>query len=308
MNLYTHGGLYYPDRWIPIKLNNCEKLDEKELIEDHFKLIIINRGTAILRIGEKRVSIISPAVLCVNEREGVLIEKGIDFNAKSFYFNPQFINSNLNFEKIRGLEENISLTDIQDCYLFTPFIERNSNYYGQLEIDVMILNRFEWLLESIGKEIIKQKDQFWPCRIRTFFIELLFTLVRMYELPKYTAKNTVETTSSDVDEIILYLNTNYYKKITIKQLCKLFNINRTTLNRQFRDATGESVITYLINLRIKIATLMLKDTKITIGEIVDKVGFGGSAHFNKSFKKHTGYSPSEYRKKFTWHQSNTGAL
>lgn len=32
MNLYTHGGLYYPDRWIPIKLNNCETISELEKV------------------------------------------------------------------------------------------------------------------------------------------------------------------------------------------------------------------------------------------------------------------------------------
>jgi AraC family L-rhamnose operon regulatory protein RhaS len=121
-----------------------------------------------------------------------------------------------------------------------------------------------------------------------------------YRSPEEKTVDIVNSSSETVNKIILYLNSNYANKITIPELCALFNTNKTTIQEQFQNATGQSILAYLISLRVKLATLMLKDTGLTIAEIVERLGFSDSAHFNKMFKKLTGYSPNHYRKQFTW--------
>jgi AraC family L-rhamnose operon regulatory protein RhaS len=100
---------------------------------------------------------------------------------------------------------------------------------------------------------------------------------------------------SEMDKVILFLHTNYEQKITLNQLTELFHINRTTLSEEFIKATGLSVIDYLIKLRIKIASIFLSQTGIPISEILHRTGFNDSTHFGKMFRKHTGFSPSQYR-------------
>jgi AraC family L-rhamnose operon regulatory protein RhaS len=102
----------------------------------------------------------------------------------------------------------------------------------------------------------------------------------------------------NVDDIITYLHTNYQNKITLDLLASKFNSNRTTLNERFYKATNLSIINYLIDYRINLASTFLRDTLIPISEIIERVGFNDIAHFGRTFKKHTGMSPSKYRNKY----------
>ncbi|MEM7182103.1 MAG: AraC family transcriptional regulator [Spirochaetota bacterium] len=74
---------------------------------------------------------------------------------------------------------------------------------------------------------------------------------------------------------------------------------RTTLSKKFRESTGYSIISYLGKLRIKIASIMIRETTLPIVEILHRVGFEDSAHFGRAFKKEMGLSPGTFRKKFS---------
>ncbi len=59
-------------------------------------------------------------------------------------------------------------------------------------------------------------------------------------------------------------------------------------------------MTYLTQLRIRLAALMLRDTKLPISEVMWRVGFRDGTHFGRTFRKHTAQSPSEYREQYCW--------
>ncbi len=302
MELYVRACRFYPEisKEIPIAYNPSEKFDEISGLGERLRVILVQKGTGILSIDDKKISIVAPAVLCINEKESVHLVDSVKWDAQSFYFHPQFINYNFTFEKIRGNKKEFAITEKQETFLLDPFIERNDKYIGQLNIDSASIHYASGLFDSIRKEIEEQSHRLWSCRARSYFIELLFTLARAYSSPEEKSAGIVINSSETVDKIILYLNSNYSKKITIPELCTLFNTNKTTIQEQFQNATGQPIMAYLISLRVKLATLMLKDTGLTISEIVERLGFSDNAHFNKMFKKLIGYSPNQYRKQFTW--------
>ncbi len=152
--------------------------------------------------------------------------------------------------------------------------------------------------DSARNEVEEQSHRTWSCCARSYFLELLFILARIYEAPESKVCNNIDGSSALVTNVLLYISSNYDKRITISQICSTFNTNKTTLQKQFKLATGQSVIAYLAALRVKLATLMLKDTSITIPHIADRLGFSDSTHFNKTFQKLTGYSPGRYRSEF----------
>jgi AraC-like DNA-binding protein len=55
-------------------------------------------------------------------------------------------------------------------------------------------------------------------------------------------------------------------------------------------------LNYLINIRISEAIKLLKKKDVTITDIALDTGFYSSQHFSTTFKKLTGYTPSEFRK------------
>jgi len=302
MELCIYAERFYPDPGgkIPVAFDNVEKSQEIPGLYDRLRIVIITRGTGIIQIADRKFSVIAPAVLCINENEQARLLDSSDWEAQIVYFHPEYINGNLTFDKIRGTEIESLITSKQDIFLFQPFIKRSETFIGLLCPDTVTMNNILNLLNSAKKEIMEQAHSYWSCRARSYFLELLFTLVNIYQSPEICASRFFEKSSPLADEVILYLNTNYEKKITIPELCFLFHTNKNTLQKQFREATGQSVVAYIIDLRVKLAMLMLRDTGISVMEISDRLGFSDSAHFNKMFKKASGCSPLEYRRQFTW--------
>lgn len=300
MELYTLAERFYPELGgkVPIAFNPNEIFESMPGSEDRLKVVFIRKGTGILELDGKRVSVIAPAVLCFNEKETASLQEREGWEAESIYFHPRYVNEMLTFDKIRGLEKENLITGKQDIFLFRPFVFRDGNYLGQLNIDAASLNNICSLMASAKREIEEQSHNYWSCRARSYFLELLFALVTIYQTPGATVSSIIKKASPLADKVILYLNSNYGTKITISELCKKFNTNKTTLQDQFQEAAGQSVMTHLIALRVKLATLMLKDTGLSVTEISERLGFSDVAHMNKMFKKITGYSPIQYRKSF----------
>jgi len=133
-------------------------------------------------------------------------------------------------------------------------------------------------------------------------LELLLLLQRASYTPEAAGQivplGSLRDTGDDIDAIVLYLHTHYQEKITIAQLTAEFHTNRTTLEERFREATGTSLLAYLIRIRLRLAASMLQDTGLPISEIQGRVGFKDASHFGRTFRKHMGHSPSDYRQRY----------
>lgn len=95
-------------------------------------------------------------------------------------------------------------------------------------------------------------------------------------------------------EILRYLENNYRERITLEELCFLFGTNKTTLTKDFRRLTGDTVMGHLAHLRLRHAKALLREGKHSITEIADLLGFSSVHYFTRFFRKKENMSPSEY--------------
>ena len=95
-------------------------------------------------------------------------------------------------------------------------------------------------------------------------------------------------------EILRYLENNYRERITLVELCFLFGTNKTTLTKDFRRLTGDTVMGHLARLRIKHAKALLREGKHSITEIAEELNFSSVHYFTRFFRKHENMTPSEY--------------
>lgn len=95
-----------------------------------------------------------------------------------------------------------------------------------------------------------------------------------------------------------YIEQHYMDNVTVEKLANLGYMSKTSFNRRFKKEIGITPIEYLIEVRIKMAKLMLKRKEDQIIDIAMRCGFGSSAHFSSCFQKHVGLTPSEYRDKY----------
>jgi AraC family L-rhamnose operon regulatory protein RhaS len=156
------------------------------------------------------------------------------------------------------------------------------------------------LFDQVADQLDKQPDYYWQCRSRSFLIEILILIDQSWFIEDKNISLFSSGYSEDIEKIILHLYSNYADKITIPELVAKFNIDRTTLTNKFKEEVGDSVINSLIKLRINLASSLLRDTLIPISEITYRVGFTDISHFNRTFKKHTGFNPSQYRQTYNF--------
>ncbi len=95
-----------------------------------------------------------------------------------------------------------------------------------------------------------------------------------------------------------YIEQHYMENITVEKLANLGYMSKTTFNRRFKNEIGITPIEYLIEVRIKMAKLMLKRKENQLTDIAMRCGFGSGAYFSSCFQKYVGITPSEYRDKY----------
>ncbi|MDD4696340.1 MAG: response regulator [Fermentimonas sp.] len=74
-------------------------------------------------------------------------------------------------------------------------------------------------------------------------------------------------------------------------------IGRTLLYQKIKSLTGMSIKEFIIGIRLKRSTQLLKESDLTISEIADLTGFVNPKYFSICFKKHFELTPSEFKKK-----------
>ena len=92
------------------------------------------------------------------------------------------------------------------------------------------------------------------------------------------------------------LRDNLSHQWTVEEMAALVGLGTTAFSEKVKSYTGFSPLNYLINIRISEAMKLLKKNNINITDIALDTGFYSSQHFATTFKKLTGYTPSEFRK------------
>lgn len=106
----------------------------------------------------------------------------------------------------------------------------------------------------------------------------------------------IEYNYSVSEQIQKYLDSNIEKKITIDDLCKVFNYSKNQIIKVFRDSYDITPYHYFLERKIDVAKLYLSNTKYSISEISHLLAFSDQNYFSSQFRKLTGLSPSQYRK------------
>ncbi|MEJ6952012.1 AraC family transcriptional regulator [Natronospora cellulosivora (SeqCode)] len=112
----------------------------------------------------------------------------------------------------------------------------------------------------------------------------------------YNKRNKKEHKERYIKISLDYISKNYSHKISIEEISNYIGLDRTYLYTIFKEKLGVSPQEYLITFRIKKACQLMKNTKLTLGDISRSIGYQDPLYFSKLFKKETGLAPSKYRK------------
>lgn len=88
--------------------------------------------------------------------------------------------------------------------------------------------------------------------------------------------------------------------ITLKELANESGMNERFLSNLLNEYKKQNFYDYVNSFRVKTAVALLSnpaENKRTMLDVLFDSGFNSKATFNRTFKKHTGYTPSDYRKR-----------
>jgi transcriptional regulator GlxA family with amidase domain len=95
-----------------------------------------------------------------------------------------------------------------------------------------------------------------------------------------------------------WLHQNFHRTFPLEAPARRVGMSLRNFVRRFKHATGDSPLAYLQKLRIAAAKRLLEGDHRTMQEIGDAVGYQDVAFFRQLFERHTGVSPSAYRRRF----------
>lgn len=87
------------------------------------------------------------------------------------------------------------------------------------------------------------------------------------------------------------------QRLSLEQAARTLNVTPGYLSRLFKQEVGRSFISHLTYIRMKTAIELLQSSDMTIQEISQQAGYETQHYFSTAFKKTTGMSPIQYRKR-----------
>ena len=95
-----------------------------------------------------------------------------------------------------------------------------------------------------------------------------------------------------------FIETHFAQKFTVEKLASDYTTNRRSLERRFKQATGNSIVEYTQRVRTEAAKKLLEHGRKSISEVMYDIGYNDPKAFRAVFKKYVGLSPNAYRNKY----------
>ncbi len=142
-------------------------------------------------------------------------------------------------------------------------------------------------------EIYEGEDPLKAPKLNQKLLEILILMTENHSLSKAPPHAKGESLKR-VKETIKYIRHNFSRKITLNGIAANVYTDKYVLSREFKRATGKTVVEYLNAYRCARAEgMILKGATVT--EAAFACGFNNLSFFSKTFKKYTGRLPSQIK-------------
>jgi len=126
---------------------------------------------------------------------------------------------------------------------------------------------------------------------------VIINLVRAYTENEQQLFKMTKRVKSVSSNIMKFLESNLYNRISLYDICKEFSYGRTALSNEFKSAYGYGIMEYYNLLKINEAKKMINESKYTFSEIAEALKFTSEKYFARVFVRFADCTPSEYKKR-----------
>lgn len=247
---------------------------------DFSKIIIFISGNVTYYIEGTGYRLQPWDILLVSNQEvhKPVIEQGELYERIVIWINPTF------------LQEHGS----PECNLLTCFELASGNASNVLRLSRENLGNVRDILLQL-EEAVKSREYGSKLLGNSLFVQFMILINRGF-LGKLNASRIISMEYDEtINAIIKYINDNLVEDLSIENLSDKFFMSRYHLMHKFKECTGYSIHSYILQKRLISANNLMKDGKAAT-EASLECGFNDYSSFMRAFKKMFGYSPREHRK------------
>lgn len=178
-----------------------------------------------------------------------------------------------------------------------PFYQRKDNFSNRITSESDEYTKMYQAISCIKEEAQCQKAG-WQMVTEASVNLLLSFLYRYYHEKQELSdwRGNMQHSQGRISNILSYIDTHFTEGITLEQLAKETSMSRTYLCKCFKEITGQTLFTYLEQVRVQYACYLLQTSDLPIAVVAVEAGFDNVSYFNRVFKRCCGCTPGQYRK------------
>lgn len=161
-------------------------------------------------------------------------------------------------------------------------------------VDVVPGSQADRLFEAFG-QCVHGNTLIDKLQIKCILLSLLCEYVRLTSPETGNAPIGLDTGSK---KLLNYIQENLNQDLSNAALAGYMHMSMRTFSRYFKNLTGQAPGSYITQIRMEMAKMLLEETELSVSEIMDRVGIASISSFSKMFKKYYGYAPRVYREFF----------
>lgn len=173
------------------------------------------------------------------------------------------------FFENEGIRSLLIRTSAESQHILSLVLQQaGKNNDLRLSLDILVMELLEWLHETLG---------------HTGSEEFQYKLHKNHLSAAAQAKN--------------YIYQNFTSDISLTDITGFCGVTPFYFARIFKNVTGFSLYQFLLDVRLKNAEYLVRNSNLHFGEIYSRSGFTSAEHFDTAFRKKFGCSPSLYLEK-----------
>lgn len=224
-------------------------------------------------------------IMTLRKNEGILV------NSRQLHFGFSSEHKECNFICVLLHPLMLCTTSAYERDFILPVLYNRNAAFVKLHADIPWQNE---IYQSIQTMYAVKDEKVAPIKVQNLFLSIW---IELYE--NIAPEQRLKVQNADLSilkNMIGFIQQNYSKKISLADIAASGAVGQSKCCKLFEKYIGQTPNMYLTQYRLDKSMELLKKTDMTVTEIAEAVGFGGSSYYAEVFRKWCEKSPSEYRK------------
>ena len=260
---------------------------------EFFELVYLISGRGLHRIGTRSYPIQAGDVYVISpdEPHAYYPLDGEQVRIVNVLFVPSILDE--------ALLSSTALAGLAKLLYIEPLFREEVQFAHRLNLQGGAAYRVETLLREMAQEE-QARAPGYELVLRNLFCMLLVLLSRAYEQqltsagvePEFSRRHAV------VEAAVSYIEAHHAEPLSLHDIARHTAMSPSRLAHVFKEHTRRSILAYLHEYRISRVCAGLLASDAPVSELALSFGYGDLGFFYRVFRRHTGCSPTEYRRRF----------